>query len=691
MNEREIRRTWEIFNPENNPIEVRIICSNNNNYSAYFKNVENLIKELPRYESQGNVYFTFNKLKEACYHREQQEVFVFKPKSTTADKDIQTREWLFIDVDPDRIANISCSNEEKAEAKKVAFTIYQFLKDAGFSEPVTCDSGNGFHLMYKIALLPTPENKAIIEKFLSVLDVYASTESAKVDVKVANEARITKLYGTTSKKGANSIDRPHRESRIVRVPDSIDVVPIELIKIIADRIPEQEKPTYQNNYNSNKFDLKSFISRNGIDVSKEIESGSYTKYMLSTCVFDSSHSGCCASLFENSNNVIGYNCFHNSCNGKNWFDVVRKFEPSNPILFGKKIQRSYRKEDQEKAPAIPQQIEEQKGVKFYRMSDIERVDRRGIVTIPSGIHQLDKKIIGFNKGEMTVWSGNNGSGKSTVLSQMCLSAATNGFKGIIYSGELKPQRVKDWLQLQAAGRQYVKEGKFEGTYYVPQIQADTIDIWLKDYLWIYNNKYGNTYTQLLADMEEHIKDKKVDYLILDNLMSLDLDFNDFSQNDKQKRFIVSLANFASEYNIHIHLVAHPRKVTGFLRKTDISGSADLTNRPDNVMIVHRVNNDFERSAKDFFGQNLATSMSVEFNNVIEICKNRDLGYMDELVGMYYEKESKRFLNTRFENPIYGWQTIETQPTLDDSQFNGYMPIKNNEDFLNNSINTELPF
>ena len=46
-----------------------------------------------------------------------------------------------------------------------------------------------------------------------------------------------------------------------------------------------------------------------------------------------------------------------------------------------------------------------------------------------------------------------------------------------------------------------------------------------------------------------------------------------------------------------------------------------------------------------------------------------MGYMDELVGTYFEKESRRFLNTRYENPIYGWQIIErqqhinTQPNL----------------------------
>lgn len=665
----EIRKTLEVIKG-NELVEVRIIGNGNKNYSGYFKNIDNLISEVERYESNGNVYFIFNKLKDECYHREQCEKMVFGARNTT-DTDIEGREWLMIDIDGNRVAGISSTDLEKSEVRKVALNTYQYLKDLGFTEPVSADSGNGYHLMYKIKLANTKEVEELISKFLKSLNLLMSNDFASIDIKVGNAARITKLYGTVSKKGANTQERPHRESRIIKVPPEIKQTPIALIRVVADMLIEDEKPNYTNNYGTDKFDLNAFIERNNIRIQSQTNEGDFTKYILSECVFDSHHNNKCASLFQNKTGSIGYNCFHNGCSGKGWVDVVRKFEPNNPILFNKREKASYNKKDQIKEPARPQPKIEEKGDKFYKLSDIKRIDRKNIITIPSGLIDLDRKVIGFNKGEMSVWSGNNGSGKSTVLSQMGIHAATNGFKGIIYSGELKPQRVKDWLQLQSAGRQYIKEGRFEGTYFVPSEHSDLIDIWLNDFLYIYNNKYGNTFTQLLADIEEHVKEKEIDFIILDNLMSLDLDFNDNTQFEKQKRFIVALADFAKDYDIHIHLVAHPRKATGFLRKTDISGSADLTNRPDNVFIVHRVNNDFSKSAGEFFDKQTVAGILNNFSNVIEICKNRDMGYMDELIGTYFEKESRRFLNTRYENPVYGWQKIQQQQSIE---------IKNNFDF-----------
>ena len=80
----------------------------------------------------------------------------------------------------------------------------------------------------------------------------------------------------------------------------------------------------------------------------------------------------------------------------------------------------------------------------------------------------------------------------------------------------------------------------------------------------------------------------------------------------------------------------------------------MTNAVENVFIVHRVNRDFVKSAKEFFGEQEVEKYK-DFGNVIEVCKNRDLGVQDYMVGLYYENESKRFLNEKFENLNYGWQ------------------------------------
>ena len=132
-------------------------------------------------------------------------------------------------------------------------------------------------------------------------------------------------------------------------------------------------------------------------------------------------------------------------------------------------------------------------------------------------------------------------------------------------------------------------------------------------------------------------------------------------NKKQKGLINQVVHFAKEFQTHVILVAHPRKATGFIRKTDIAGTSDLTNAVDNVFIVHRVNNDFKKLGAEFFGQ-MVINQFLAFGNVIECCKNRQWGIMDQLFGMYYEIESRRFKNSQDEVKTYGWNDKARQET-----------------------------
>ena len=159
--------------------------------------------------------------------------------------------------------------------------------------------------------------------------------------------------------------------------------------------------------------------------------------------------------------------------------------------------------------------------------------------------------------------------------------------------------------------------------------------------------------RVIDDFVRHIEQHQTDVVIIDNLMSLDLSEMRGEKYDRQTTLVLTLSEFAKKYNVHIHFVCHPRKPVGFLRKSDISGSADLTNAADNVFMMHRVNQDFLRLGGEFLGQTEIKKYE-DFTNVIEIMKNRDLGVSDEFIGVYYEPESKRMLNFRQENKRFGW-------------------------------------
>lgn len=676
MNEIQIRKFFEVIKDNEKLTEVRIIGERGKTFSGYFSDVDTLINAIKPYDKY-NIYFTLNTIQAACASRTQNNIIVQSPKSTTSDIDIHYREWILIDFDPKRPSDTNATEEEKETTQKVVNKVYSYLRSQGFSSPIICDSSNGYHLLYKVLLNNTPKNTAIIKKFLNTLNLMFSTDEVEIDTSVFNASRICKLYGTTSRKGSNTKSRPQRESKILKIPDKIELTSISLFENIGKEMPEPEKPSYQNNYNTS-FDLDEFIRKHNITITKEIPTSNGKKLLLEQCPFDSNHKSPDSALFVMNSGAIGFKCFHNSCQHRSWRDVRDLFEPrefktkydkySNPppIDINKEEDTSFI----DTAPIVQHTTITPSAQMYLQLRDIEYPDRSNIISIKSGITELDKAIKGFNLGEVSLWSGNNASGKSSVLSQLMLYAINQSFKAVIYSGELNATRVKLWTQLQASGRQFNLQ-RPDGLYYTPKHIASKIDDWTYDKLWIYNNNFGHKFKTILKGMEEMTK-VGVKCFVLDNLMALDILTYDGDKYDKQKSLILDIVNFAKKYNVHIHIVAHPRKSTGFLRKTDIAGTADLTNAVDNVFIVHRVNNDFNKNIADFYG-NEAHSKYTFFGNVIEVCKNRDIGIMDYLVGLYYENQSKRFLNYPYESINFNWQEIVEETCLDFTD-DGDLPV-----------------
>lgn len=291
---------------------------------------------------------------------------------------------------------------------------------------------------------------------------------------------------------------------------------------------------------------------------------------------------------------------------------------------------------------------------FLTPSQIKTSRRDLSKVIKSGITLLDKRIIGFNPSELSIWSGSNGSGKSSILSQLAIEGIEQGFKVAMFSGELQADRVLNWLQLQCAGKKNTQATKYENFYTVPEQTKEKINEWLENKLYIYNNDLGTKVENVLTAIKDCIEKNKINMVILDNMMSLSMASVSGEKYEKQTALVLALCELAKKYNIHIHFVAHPRKAIGFLRKSDISGTADLTNAADAVYIIHRVNTDFKRFTKQDLGLKDGNPL-YSYNNVIEVCKSRDTGVCDEFIGLYFEKESKRFLNTKDELKRYGWE------------------------------------
>lgn len=698
MNEITIRQWYDTFKSGEELVEVRIVDNAyKRTYSGYFTDVDTLLNEIRKYDN-CNIYFTLNAINPACYDREQHDRIVTKPKSTTSDNDIVGRDWILIDIDTKKPSDTNSTDEEKEMAKEVVNNVFKFLRDEGFEKPVVCDSGNGFHLLYKIAMKNSNENTTICKEFLQVLDMLFSNPNVEIDCSTFNSSRICKLYGTFSRKGSNTKKRPQRESKILRIPDEVKITPNEYFAKVAAMLPKPEQPSKSNYYSNEKFDLEAFLNKHHIAVRNIVRTSSFTKYILDECPFNSSHRAPDSAIFEMSNGGLGFKCLHSSCSQYTWKDFRLKFEPD--AYDYKEYQRHEHKmqyySSQKKEPFVPKKEDSAKGKKWLAMTDVQYVDMSKLVAIPTGYKELDKKIIGLLMGDVTVLSGLSGSGKTSWIDCVVLNAVQRGYKVGIWSGELQDFRFQSWIDQISAGKNYVckKEG-YENYYYAPKNIANQINKWLEGKLFLYNNNYGSKWQQLFADIKTLVENEGTQLIVLDNLMALQIDSYDGDKYTQQTRFINDLKEYAKAKNIHVILVCHPRKEGGFLRKESISGTADLTNLADSVIIIHRIGKDFEQRAGEFFGKDKVIPY-LKYNSVIEVCKNRSMGVIDLLVGMYYEVESRRLKNEISENIVYGWQeqpaqlTFEPTPESDVSDLQDIYDNMSNQLPFGNELQ-ELPF
>jgi archaellum biogenesis ATPase FlaH len=680
MNEATLRQWYDVFKDNHELVEIRILDpETKRSYSGYFTDIETILREIKRYE-KCNLYFTLNVIDPACYSREQHDRISTRPKSTTSDAEILGRKFCLIDIDCEKPSDTNSTDAEKELAKGVVNEVYKFLRDEGFEKPIICDSANGYHLLYKQAMISNPQNTETMKNFLKVLDMYFSTDKVKIDCTTFNPSRICKLYGVISRKGSDTKERPQRESKILRVPQDVKITPNEYFEKVASYLPQPEKRDRSNNWGANSFDLDEFIQKYNIKVRNVVTSHDYTKYILEECPFNSSHRAPDSAIFKMRDGSYGFKCLHNSCSQYTFKDFRLHYDPD---AYSGKDYREFQFKQKyfggKFEPFQPISETEEKGKKWMSMKDVKRVDIAELLSIPTGYHELDKKIIGLFAGELTVLSGLNASGKTSWLNCLALNVIQQGFKVAIWSGEMQDWRFQGWLNQMAAGKNYVrkKEG-FENFYYTPSKVCEQIDSWVDNKLFLYNNSYGNNWQQLFNDVKELVESEGVQLIVLDNLAALCIDGYESGTYANQTKFILDVKDYAKQKNIHVILVAHPRKQNDFLRKESISGTADLTNIADNVFLIHRVGQDFQKRAGDFLGEGKVQEY-LGFSNVLEVAKNRQMGVVDHLVGMYYEMESRRLKNSIAEHIVYGWQeepNVYEQPK-DESQ--STMPFNPFED------------
>ncbi len=203
--------------------------------------VEAVIKQCAR---AGGVYITLQHILPDCLARcANRARTTRKSDPTTRDEDVLDYRWLPLDFDPARPAGVSSNEEEHEAALSMARSTRDALTAEGWPEPVMIDSGNGAHLLYKLPLGWGSGER--VQKTLKLLSARFSTARVQLDEKVFNPARIWKLPGSVARKGDSIPSRPHRLSRLLAVPETIEVLSLELLDrvLVVQSTPEAAKAT----------------------------------------------------------------------------------------------------------------------------------------------------------------------------------------------------------------------------------------------------------------------------------------------------------------------------------------------------------------------------------------------------------------------------------------------------------------
>lgn len=217
-----ILRSLEILFEPSDVVELRAF-KGQETVSGYFDDHEALAYKASELDKRGYaVYVTLNAVNPDLLARAANRARKVYRDPTTADDDIVRRRWLPLDFDPVRPSGVSATNKEKEAALLRARDVRDYLREQGWPEPVVGDSGNGAHLLYRIDLPNDQESQGLVKGVLEALSFKFSDAAVDVDTSTCNAARIWKLYGSTARKGDDTEKRPHRVSKILKVPEEVE-------------------------------------------------------------------------------------------------------------------------------------------------------------------------------------------------------------------------------------------------------------------------------------------------------------------------------------------------------------------------------------------------------------------------------------------------------------------------------------
>lgn len=295
-------------------------------------------------------------------------------------------------------------------------------------------------------------------------------------------------------------------------------------------------------------------------------------------------------------------------------------------------------------------------------SEIEELDISQMDGVTTGIKPLDDELVKIFYGTLTVLSGRPGSGKTSIIDQAIAKTIDRGNPVFLFSKEMPERMSANWFNTIIAGRRNMEERTTrDGRKYhvVPANIQRKMQGFYHEKLLIYKDDEPNDVDSVMKSAEECVRKYGAKFIVLDNLMMLDLGCCESDKNTAQTNLINRLIKFASKFNVAVVLIAHPKKTpdaNADIEMYDISGSSNIINLAMRSIGLRRVSKKEKTDPKAKWGK---------YDVVLTIIKDRLLGKADFQMGLWYDLTSRRFYTD--------YEEYDTQFAWDDNHYASQLP------------------
>jgi twinkle protein len=241
---------------------------------------------------------------------------------------------------------------------------------------------------------------------------------------------------------------------------------------------------------------------------------------------------------------------------------------------------------------------------------------------------------GFRPGEVTLYAGGNGGGKSMITGQIALSLIKQGQKVMIASFEMKPKRTLTRMLRQFAGEDIYNPMYVNKQKHLLDL-VDRLQLFSYNKLWLYDQQGTVTSQQVIAVSRYSAVELGVQHIFIDSLMKCVSGEDDYNA---QKMFVDELTSLARDHNVHVHLIHHIRKLQSEEiqpNKNDIKGSGAISDQVDNVLMVWR------NKKKEHQAQNGPVDSLIP--DAMLMCEKQRNGEAEDWYSLWYHKASQQFV------------------------------------------------